>query len=599
MNVTRTNQCCIPYGNTFHGEPLNVRGLCKSKKYKLGVLFPFLFNRGINDETGESLVSQSLIPLTFQRLCSAICLSLILVLIDPPLATASNSVTATKDCTTTPTVTLAQFTIATPQVIQWSAVYNPVSGCNGTEFWLSTVGPNMADIPLTTAGGLGGSQYLMAGTYHISIKTLYMGQGAYTVTYNLTASISVNPTSFNFGSITAGGAPVQSPPFTIARSGDLDVTIGTLTSSDPSHFTIISSPAGQIVGSSKTFKVQFDPGSTPGPFSATITIPGTSPGGPTVSPVTISVSGTTLPKIPKITCSGGNCGGGPILGSADGDVAEQKTFNFGFQNAGTAPLVISSISLINNSPGATFSFASPPSTTPVPPGMSQTVQIKFSPPPGEATYCGNLVIQSNDPNTPTKQCYFQAVGHHPVPKMRVQADLLDYHQVELGFSFTKAIVVYNDGDAPLQITVSDISTGNPLFAPNLKHWSTLETGGPVLVSPGSTPHIFKETYTPLSVGSHVIRLRVDGNDLSNPTRDITLQGQGITPIPIDSVLVLDRSGSMADSAGPRRKIDALQTAADMFVHLLRPTTGPDKIDKIGLVRFNKDNDVYLPLDFKT
>ncbi len=82
-------------------------------------------------------------------------------------------------------------------------------------------------------------------------------------------------------------------------------------------------------------------------------------------------------------------------------------------------------------------------------------------------------------------------------------------------------------------------------------------------------------------------------------KDVTLTGEGIAPIPIDSVLVLDRSGSMADSAGPRRKIDALQTAADLFVHLLRPETGSGTGDKIGLVRYNQNNDIYLPLNFMT
>jgi hypothetical protein len=120
-----------------------------------------------------------------------------------------------------------------------------------------------------------------------------------------------------------------------------------------------------------------------------------------------------------------------------------------FQNSGTAPLNLTSITLINDSPASPFSLAAPPSTAPVTTGGSRTVQIRFAPPPGEATYCGHLVIQSNDPDEPTKVCFFRARAHHPVPRMRLESTTLNYRQVELGFSFTKAIVVHNDGDAPL------------------------------------------------------------------------------------------------------------------------------------------------------
>src|SRR6185369_10714734 len=67
--------------------------------------------------------------------------------------------------------------------------------------------------------------------------------------------------------------------------------------------------------------------------------------------------------------------------------------------------------------------------------------------------------------------------------------------------------------------------------------------------------------------------------------------------PIDSMLVLDRSFSMSENAGARKKIDALGTAADLFANLLRPDSGSGTGDKIGLVKYNNTSELYSGLGF--
>ncbi len=523
--------------------------------------------------------------------------TLSLVLLCAPSAGAQSSVTATKSCVTLPgTTTLGSFSILTPQIIAWSATYNPVSGCNATGFHLSTVGPNYAHIALTTSGVASGTQYLAAGTYHISINTIQMGQGSYTIEYDRTASISVTSGATTFGSeLTGNSSPLPGALFTIASTGSVAVTNLGVSSSDPAHFEVLSAPTGQQVPSDKTFRVRFHAGATPGTWSGTITVSGTSSIG-AVSPATIMVSGQTLAREPNIAC-----GATSDLGSADWFIGEVKTVSRSFNNTtGTDPLTLSSILLLNDSPSSAFALVGTPSLSPVPTGGSRSVAIQFAPPNtgvDNLVYSGHLEIHSNDPDEPIKRCDFTALAHHPVPRMRVASTVLDYRDVELGFAFTKAILIYNDGDAPLDVSVTDISTGNPTFAPNLAHWSSLDVGGPRTVTPLGPPAEFKEVYEPQALGSHTIQLRVSGNDLSNPTQDVTLTGVGASPIPIDNVLVLDRSGSMNQSAGPRRKIDALQTAADLYVHLLRAETGAGTGDKLGLVRYNHNNDEYLSLDF--
>src|ERR1051325_6975216 len=136
-------------------------------------------------------------------------------------ARAEESMTAAKECSshTSPceSVTEASFSIATSQIIRWEAQYHtPVSDTSwGHSFFLSTVASNLADIPLTTSGELGGEHFLSPGTYHISIRNAAMGPGSYTVFFNRHTAISVSPASHthDFG-LTTAGTTASPPAFT-------------------------------------------------------------------------------------------------------------------------------------------------------------------------------------------------------------------------------------------------------------------------------------------------------------------------------------------------------------------------------------------------
>ena len=305
--------------------------------------------------------------------------------------------------------------------------------------------------------------------------------------------------------------------------------------------------------------------------------------------MTVTVSGTSLPPEPNIACAATSCGAAAVLATADGDAGASADFNVGFQNTGTAPLNITAINLFNDTPGGTFSFVTPPSTASVAAGGSRNVSVHFVPPPGEATYCGHLEIHSNDPDTPVKSCFFKARGHHPVPRMVITPATINYRDVELGFSFHQAIIVSNAGDAPLSVNATSCPPPSAPCTTELPQWSVVTTG-PFTINPAAPPAVLEQTFTPTALGTHTITVRVTGNDLTNPMQDVMLTGNAIAPVPIDSVTVLDRSGSMADSAGPRRKIDALRTAVDLYTHLLRPETGSGTGDKLGIVKYNDVNE---------
>lgn len=91
-------------------------------------------------------------------------------------------------------------------------------------------------------------------------------------------------------------------------------------------------------------------------------------------------------------------------------------------------------------------------------------------------------------------------------------------------------------------------------------------------------------------------MEVTSNDPAAPATQITLMGTGAAPEPIDSLLVLDRSGSMSDLAGDRTKIEAMRDAVMLYTDLLRPGAGiASTADAIGFVKYNETNSVYLPM----
>jgi hypothetical protein len=111
------------------------------------------------------------------------------------------------------------------------------------------------------------------------------------------------------------------------------------------------------------------------------------------------------------------------------------------------------------------------------------------------------------------------------------------------------------------------------------------------ILPGGAPVVLKQKFVPTILGAHQIGITVTSNDPAQPSVPVQLLGTGISPIPMDSVLVLDRSGSMSDLAGARQKIEALATTADLFANLLRPAAG----DQIALVKYNNLAENYSPL----
>lgn len=204
--------------------------------------------------------------------------------------------------------------------------------------------------------------------------------------------------------------------------------------------------------------------------------------------------------------------------------------------------------------------------------------------PGDAMYAAHVTALQN------------LCSATPSPQLRVDS-VLDFREVELGFAFKKALVIHNDGDAALTVSVTRTT---PAGDPNLMHWSELNEITPLIINPGDDPVVLTQVYEPQALGLHTILMQVSSNDPSTPTQNVIFSGTGVRPIPVDTVLVLDRSGSMKDAAGDRQKIDAMRDAAMLYTDLLREDVGNTGTgDKLGFVKYNQSNSVYLPLDLIT
>jgi hypothetical protein len=81
------------------------------------------------------------------------------------------------------------------------------------------------------------------------------------------------------------------------------------------------------------------------------------------------------------------------------------------------------------------------------------------------------------------------------------------------------------------------------------------------------------------------------NPITGATTTFTLSATILPPVPVDAVLVLDRSGSMADVIGTRNKMEAALAAGHLFVQMLRDSAD----DRAAIVAFGESPHDVQPI----
>lgn len=171
---------------------------------------------------------------------------------------------------------------------------------------------------------------------------------------------------------------------------------------------------------------------------------------------------------------------------------------------------------------------------------------------------------------------------------------IGFSQVQRGFRTVRLVRVMNTGNGPLSFRARTV--GNSLFG--------VQREGDSITSPLSDVVITVNPATacgPLTTGSGEVRFAItffadaapglqagqlvmdSHNAPTGPASfSFALEAEVIAAINADVELVVDRSGSMDDASGPRRKVDVALDAARLFVQLARP----DVDDRVGSGRFN-------------
>lgn len=184
----------------------------------------------------------------------------------------------------------------------------------------------------------------------------------------------------------------------------------------------------------------------------------------------------------------------------------------------------------------------------------------------------------------------------PGPQLRLNQETLDFGTVELGFTHEIALEIHNDGDAAMEFSVTLEGAPNP-------EWSATPTAADVRIEPGEPPERLAYSFSPTNLGEHSMDVRVVVSTLG-VDQVVPLTGHGTAPEPIDTVLLLDRSGSMADALGGRDKIHAMRLASNLYAELLRPDviTFPGLPlslgvgDRLGMVKYNEVNSVHMDIE---
>lgn len=405
--------------------------------------------------------------------------------------------------------------------------------------------------------------------------------------------VTVSPTAIAFTDTVVGaGASGPTASFDVAHVGGAALSV-TAVSSSPATFEVMSGGAFSLASGSQAVTVRFRCPSA-GAQSGTITVNATD--GSATDTETVAVSGSCeVPMAQACYAPASTLAFGQVnTGTSD-------TENFTVSNCGTAPLVISNVSFSSTDTVWTGPTPTPPQAFPITlanDGDSKSFALRIDVPAGltsDVPYSGTIAIVTNDDvNPPTKTLNVTATGHLPVARIAIDPAHfdIDYRDVELGFRYARPLLIRNTGDLALTFDVvrQDLADADHAsFGLETGASSATFTIGP------SSERIFRQTFEPAEpdgLGAKDIVIRIQNtNDNTFTFQDILLHGNGTPPIPIDSVLLLDRSGSMDETAGEGvRKIERLRNAAGLYVELLR-----DGTDYLGFTRYDDANDNVMGL----
>jgi hypothetical protein len=317
--------------------------------------------------------------------------------------------------------------------------------------------------------------------------------------------IAASSSSIYFGNVNVGSYSDLSVTISNAGTADLSITSTSITGSGAGSFSIQNGGAVTLAaGSTKVIAVRFSPSAT-GPIAATLSIASNDPD---ENPFGIDLSGIGV--VPDISATPNPLAFGNINVGANSE--QTLTIN----NTGTGTLNISSTAI---SGSGSFTIQSGSGSSSVPAGGTRSIVIRFSPTAtGEVT--GNLVLASNDPDSPTFNINLTGTGI--APEIAASPTSLDYGSVNIGSTSDMIVTISNSGSADLILTTTSIA------GLNSSSFSITNGGGPATIASGASRDI-SIRFTPASTGAKTANLSIINNDSDEGTFTVSLSGTGIAP----------------------------------------------------------------------
>jgi Abnormal spindle-like microcephaly-assoc'd, ASPM-SPD-2-Hydin/von Willebrand factor type A domain len=397
-------------------------------------------------------------------------------------------------------------------------------------------------------------------------------------------NVTTDPLNFPDAVLGPGVSPTlgtSTRTATIRNDGNDCLTINSIGFTGPYSF-VSSTPAMPATldpGAQLDIVIRFAPGAV-GTFNLDLPIVPA----PTLGDTVIRCRGVARPPVRTISFPATRAFGSVPVTTA-------STLNVTIANTGEADVAI----VLPGSSG-TSDFGWPAASVNIAPGASApAIPVTFQP-TVEGAASDTITFTSNATGSPHT---VQLSGSGCVPRAQLvpvvpPGPSIAFGQVQRGFRMVRVVRVQNPGNGPLSFRSRTL--GNALFGIQRIGDSitaplsdvTLTVAPPTICGAGTTGpgqvEFAVTFFANAAPGLQSAQLVLDNHNASTGPASFTftLEAEVIAAVNADVELVLDRSGSMNDSSGPRRKVDVALDAARLFVQLGRP----DVDDRIGTSRFN-------------
>lgn len=343
------------------------------------------------------------------------------------------------------------------------------------------------------------------------------GRSVFQLTFATGPLIAVNA-DLAFGVVALGSTATRI--MQVFNVGSTDLHISSITHNGSNDFSITSGPPTPVTvipGGEIDYTVTFTPTAS-GNETAGFAINSDDP----IHPV-YQVPASGAGGAPNIVVSGDLAFGTVARGTT-------ATRDVTVYNTGTSPLHVASVALSPTSDTA-FSVLRPATPQTIAPGSHLAWTIQFAPlATSDATpRTGTLLIQSDDPNTPTVQ--LNASGAPGVPVVAVGASSIGFGNIAVDdrtvpFSSDQTLVITNQASCAL----CDLSlTGLSIAGPGASDYSLVAPPVlPTTIGAGNTLTLTIR-FNPVAGGSRAATLTVASSDPATPNIAVGLNGVGLLP----------------------------------------------------------------------